>query len=93
MIMGQGSAITSDTDSEPVQVSKVHQYQWCNDSPWATEGRNTLLSQALQALPDIRQDCTIILVTILKEAKVQDILQIEPEVSSNKSLYAMWKLA
>ena len=30
---------------------------------------------------------------ILEEAKVQDILQVELEVPSNKSLYSMWKLA
>ena len=68
-------------------------YQLHNDFPWVIEAMNALISQDPKALSDIRQDCTTILVTILKEAKVPDILLVELEVPSNKSLYTVWKLA
>ena len=63
------------------------------DSPWFKEARNALLSQDPQALSNIRQDCTTILVMILEEAKIQDIFWVELEAPGNKSLYAIWKLA
>ena len=93
IILGQGPTITSDTGSEPKQVIKACQYQLCNDLPWVTEARNPLLSQDLQALSNVRWDCNAILMTILEEAKLQDILWVEPKVPSEKSLYAMWNLA
>ena len=93
MILGQGPAITSDTGSEPEQVSKAHQYQLCNDSPWVTEARNALFSQDPLALSDIRQDCTTILVMSFEETKVQDIQWVELKATSNKHIYTIWKLA
>ena len=56
MILGQGPAIATDTGSEPEQVSKAHQYQWCNDSPLVKEARNALLSQDPEVLSHVRWD-------------------------------------
>ena len=93
MILGQGPAITMDADLKPEQVSKAHQYQWHNELPWVKEARNTVLSQDVQALSNIRWHCTAILVMILEQAKIQDILWVEPEAPGNESLYPVWKLA
>ena len=72
IILGQDPNITMDAGLEPEQVSKAHQYQWYNDSPWVKEARNALLSQDPQALSDVRKDCTAIVVVILEEAKIQE---------------------
>ena len=90
MILGQGPAITTDTGSESEQLSKAHQYQWGNDSPWVTEAQNALLSQDPQALSNIRWDYTTILVMILKEAKVQAILCVEPAYPMTKASMPCW---
>ena len=84
MILGQGPAITMDAVLEPEQVSKTHQYQWHNNSPWVKEARNALLSQDPWDLSNVRWDCTAIMVMILEEAKNKDILQVELEASSSK---------
>ena len=78
---------------EPEQVSKTQKYQWCYDSTWVKKARNTLLSQDPQTLSDNMQDCAVILVKILEEAKIQDIFWVELDVPGDKRLYAIWKLA